>query len=146
MKTIAQIYSDFRIMPNLQLHQLRVAAVAKTVCNRFTFECDTAHVVVACLIHDMGNIIKSKLDRFPAWTEAADLKYWEQVKRNFIAQYGEDERAATLAIARELASVVTLKPATCGRLKTGQRDWPKTDFLLPCRMWVRQDKIRQVVS
>ena len=31
------------------------------------------------------------------------------------------------------ASVVTLKPAMRGRLKTGHGEWPKTGVVLPCR-------------
>ena len=41
-------------MPGLQLHQLRVAAVGKLICEHLKKPVRTKDVVVACLFHDMG--------------------------------------------------------------------------------------------
>lgn len=102
MRTPREIYAEYRIMPNLQLHQLRVAAVAQTICENFQGEIDTQRVVTACLFHDMGNIIKFKLDYFPGAVEPEGLLYWEGIKKEFIEKYGMDHHAANILIAREL--------------------------------------------
>ena len=70
--TILEIYEKYKIMPQLRTHMLRVAAVGKIVCdavnekvkqNRGEFV-NTKNVVTACLLHDMGNIIKFDLNYF----------------------------------------------------------------------------------
>ena len=48
-------------MPNLAMHQLRVAGVAMQICESLDTNIDTNSVVKACLLHDMGNIIKFNL-------------------------------------------------------------------------------------
>jgi hypothetical protein len=40
-----------------------------------------------------------------------------------------------------IASGVTSKPATRGRLKTGHGEWPKTSVVLPCRGGFGQGRI-----
>lgn len=90
---------------NLQLHQLRVAAVAKQLCDEFAKvgkPVDTNSVVTACLLHDMGNIIKFDLPFFPEFLEPEGLEYWQGVKTSFIEKYGNNEHIATEIIAREL--------------------------------------------
>jgi len=102
MKTPREIYTAYKIMPNLQLHQLRVAAVAKLICENFTKPIDTNDVVCACLFHDMGNILKFELAMFPEFTAPEGVEYWEAVKAEYRAKYGNDEHAATQAIMKEL--------------------------------------------
>jgi len=102
MKTVADIYREYRIMPSLQLHQLRVAGVAKLVCEQSMKPVDTHTVVLAGLFHDMGNIIKSDLRYFPEFVEPEGLEYWEQVKADFVSKYGTDHHRANVAIAREV--------------------------------------------
>ena len=102
MKTIRQIYDDYKIMPILQEHQLRVAAVGKLICKSLNNPVDIDGVVQACLFHDMGNIIKFDLTYFPESVEPEGLAYWQDVKNSYIAKYGPSEHAATAAIAREL--------------------------------------------
>ncbi len=65
MKTVQQIYNDYNILPLLQLHQLRVAGVAKLITESITIPVDAQAVVLACLFHDMGNIIKADFTYFP---------------------------------------------------------------------------------
>ncbi|MBI4122082.1 MAG: HD domain-containing protein [Parcubacteria group bacterium] len=102
MNTIAEIYEQYQIMPNLQLHQLRVAAAAKQICEAQKMEVDTQSVISACLLHDMGNILKFDLLYFPQFLEPQGLAYWESAKQSFKDKYGPDEHAATVAIAKEL--------------------------------------------
>lgn len=90
-------------MPNLVEHQLRVAAVASMLCDNIddpSIDRDT--IIKTCLLHDMGNIIKSNLEYFPDFIEVQNLDYWIKIKNDFIEKYGTDEHKATIAIIKEL--------------------------------------------
>jgi hypothetical protein len=100
--TVQEIYERYRIMPGLQLHQLRVAAVAQIICENSLLELDTESVVLACLFHDMANIIKSDLALFPELLEPDGAAHWEIVRREFIDTYGTNEHKAAQAIAKEI--------------------------------------------
>lgn len=102
MKKITEIYKEYNIMPNLQMHQLRVAAVAKYVCENLNLEVDKNSIITACLLHDMGNIIKFKLEQFPEFLKPEGLDYWNNIKYNFILKYGNNEHVASREIAKEL--------------------------------------------
>ena len=88
-------------MPNLQEHQLRVAGVSfiigKSMSNQ---DIDTENIVVACLLHDMGNIIKFKLDLFPEFVKPEGLDYWKKIQQEYIRTYGADEHVATMSIVK----------------------------------------------
>lgn len=100
--TIQSIYSRYQIMPNLREHQLRVAGVAQIICNAMKPTVDTKEIVSACLLHDMGNIIKFNLELFPAFLEPEGLTYWKKVQNDYIRTYGNDEHHATISIAEEI--------------------------------------------
>ena len=102
MKKITEIYKEYKIMPMLAIHQMRVAAVAMQICESFNIEIDKESIVKACLLHDMGNIIKFKLEHKPEWNEPEGTLYWEKVKYDFILKYGNNEHHASLKIAKEL--------------------------------------------
>jgi hypothetical protein len=103
MRTVREIYETYRIMPQLQLHQLRVASVGKLICDAFQGPIDSDDIIVTCLFHDMGNIIKSDFDDFPdSFRGTQPRAYWEVVKEEYIGRYGTDEHSANLAIGREL--------------------------------------------
>jgi hypothetical protein len=102
MKTISQIYSEYKIMPTLQLHQIRVAAVAKSICNSLVVGIDTETVIKVCLLHDMGNIIKFDLNYFPDFIKPEGLEYWQKVKDEYINKYGNEEHIATKMICEEV--------------------------------------------
>lgn len=89
-------------MPALGLHQLRVTAVAKTICDNFSESLNERDVLIACLFHDMGNIIKFDLNYFPEHLDPEGLEYWQSVKNDFLEKYGKDEYHATEAIAKEI--------------------------------------------
>ncbi len=88
-------------MPILQLHQLRVAAVARIIMNHISEPLDVHTVILACLFHDMGNLIKADLNYFEDACQPEGKDYWLQVKKDFIEKYGPDEKVATEMIARE---------------------------------------------
>lgn len=99
--TIWEAYEAYRIMPNLRLHQLRVAAVARELA--LALHADAELVIRAALLHDMGNIMKSNFDQFPPEFYGEEgFAYWEGVKADCALRYGSDEHAATAAIAREI--------------------------------------------
>ena len=80
---ISEIYRKYRIPPQLQLHQLRVASIAKYICDNLKVPVDIEEVVSADLLHDMGNIIKFDLSLFPEYLEPEGLEYWQGVKNDF---------------------------------------------------------------
>lgn len=102
MRTPLDIYEEYRIMPGLQLHQLRVAAVGQFVCDALNAPVDTRSVVLACLFHDMGNIIKSDFTQLPDLIEEKGASYWEGVKAEFVSKYGTSAHAANVLIAKEI--------------------------------------------
>ena len=102
MRTPREIYEEYKIMPNLQLHQLRVAAVAKSVCDAFDQQVSANDVILACLFHDMGNILKSDLMTFPEFLEPQGRAYWQQIKTDFVSRYGQNAHDGNVAIAREI--------------------------------------------
>src|SRR5690242_14147552 len=99
---IADIYLQYKILPFLQLHQLRVAAVAVQICRSLSVEVDTNSATVASLLHDMGNILKFDFQAYPSAFEPEGISYWKRVQDEYRAKYGNDEHDATLTIAREL--------------------------------------------
>ncbi len=100
--SISDIYKKYKIMPSLARHMLRVAGVASIICDNLNESVDKNEIVVACLLHDMGNIIKSKLDYFPEFLEPEGLAYWQKVKYDYMEKYGKDEHNATLQIMKEI--------------------------------------------
>jgi len=102
MKNIIQVYEHYKVPLNLQEHQLRVAAVAKQICDSLSIQVDSDGVISACLLHDMGNIIKFDLNRFPDFITETSLTYWEQVQKEYVDKYGNDEHIATKEIAKEI--------------------------------------------
>lgn len=101
--TIQNIYSHYKIMPNLQMHQFRVAGVAHIICKSMIDQSvDTENIVVACLLHDMGNIIKFKLDLFPEFVKPEGLDYWKKIQQEYVEKYGDDEHDATMHISKEI--------------------------------------------
>lgn len=102
MKKITEIYDEYQIMPTLAEHQLRVAAVAKLLCNACKKELATKDVVITMLLHDMGNIIKFDLEKFPEFTREKGLEYWQEVQAQFKERFGNNEHQAHLKIGTEL--------------------------------------------
>ena len=103
MRNVIDIYEEYRVMPQLQMHQLRVAAVAKLIVDAFEGQLDGDRIITTCLFHDMGNIVKSDFEHFPdSFRGPLPRSHWEAVKAEFTATYGTDAHEANLAIAKEL--------------------------------------------
>lgn len=101
-KNILEIYKEYKLMPSLQDHMFRVAAVAYLICDNFNDPLQKEEIILTCLLHDMGNIIKSDLNYFPEFIKPEGLEYWQKIKDEYIEKYGKDEHQATLEIIREL--------------------------------------------
>lgn len=100
--TISEIYKEYKIIPSLQEHMYRVAAVASMICDNFDEPVPKEDIVTVCLLHDMGNIIKFKMDVIPEFFEPEGVEYWRGVKDEYIKKYGESEHDATVKIIGEL--------------------------------------------
>lgn len=100
---IIEIYNQYKIMPQLQEHQLKVAGVASLIINNLSLIINKREIIIACLLHDMGNIIKFDLSQAKNILNLdLDLNYWQGVKDEYIKQYGSDEHLATIKIGKEL--------------------------------------------
>ncbi|MDQ3099526.1 MAG: HD domain-containing protein [bacterium] len=100
--TISDLYTEYRILPNLQTHMYRVAAVGELICRNMRIAVDQDSVVTACLLHDMGNIIKFNMSYRPEDFQPEGVEYWQKVKDEFVQKYGSDESKATILIAGEI--------------------------------------------
>ncbi len=102
MRNILEIYEAYKIMPNLALHQLRVASVIYLICKNSTLKVDENIAIQSGLLHDMGNIIKFDLNYFPEFNQPLGLEYWKNIQNEFKEKYGTDEHEATQKILKEL--------------------------------------------
>lgn len=112
MKKIIEVYQDYQIMPALQQHQLRVSAVAAEISRHWHGKTvDVQAIISACLLHDMGNIIKFDLQKFPEFLAPEGPDYWQSVQNEFVDRYGRDEHHASQEIAKKVTAnpeVITL--------------------------------------
>lgn len=102
MRTIGDIYREYHTMPNLQLHQLRVAAVAMQICDNFNLQLNRKDLAIGCMVHDIGNIVKFRLRAFPELLEGEDVEYWENIQKQYIEKYGPEEHDANMGIAGDM--------------------------------------------
>lgn len=103
MPSIVDIYQRYKITRLLQLHQLRVAAVAKQICDNLSAPVDSQSVIKACLIHDMGNVLKFDFSVPSHFFDPEGLDYWQNVQKEVAQKYQtNDEHKATVMMAREL--------------------------------------------
>lgn len=101
-KTISEIYAEYKIIPILREHMLRVAAVASLICDNCLEPLPKKDIVTACLLHDMGNILKFRWDALLEFLEPEGLAYWQGVQEEYLEKYGAGEHQATLKIIGEL--------------------------------------------
>lgn len=109
---IASLYQKYAILPSLALHQYRVAAVGMAtyagIRGDVRKQVDRLHpgdawaIPAACLLHDMGNILKFNMSLFPQFFEPEGVAFWQEVQSHFRRRYGNDEHVATRIIAEEI--------------------------------------------
>lgn len=102
-KKISEIYTEYKIMPNLQEHMFRVAAVASMICDNFDEPIQKEEIITSCLLHDMGNIVKFNLEYFPEFNKPEGIEYWQNVQNEFRNKYGNEDHAVNGKIAREMS-------------------------------------------
>lgn len=103
---ILEIYRKYQIMPQLEEHMLRVAGVADVILENLILapalsERERGEVVLACLLHDIGNIVKFDFSVFPETTVEKGLEYWQKIKAETIEKYGADSHTATHNMLKE---------------------------------------------
>ena len=109
MRKITDIYDEYKIIKNLREHQMRVAAVAMQIGESMDIIVGTENIVKACLVHDLGNIIKADLSYFPEFLEPEGYDYWKKVQDEFKEKYGENEHEATLHIVIQIGMGVVIR-------------------------------------
>lgn len=100
--TITEIYTKYQINPTLQQHMFRVAGVADLICEHFSAPLEREEILLTCLLHDMGNIIKFKFEVFPEFFEPEGVEYWQDMQKQFIEKYGDNAHKATIEIVEEI--------------------------------------------
>jgi putative nucleotidyltransferase with HDIG domain len=105
--TIQEIYTNYKIMPILQTHMLRVASVSKIICE--SLQIDSKNIITACLLHDIGNIVKFNFDYDQLVLEPEGRVYWENVKKEFVDKYGSEQYQVTHKIIDELGLEARVK-------------------------------------
>ncbi len=108
-KTILEIYKDYKIPSGLAMHMFRVAAVASMICDNFTKSINKEEIVTACLLHDMGNIVKVDFSRFPEFFEPEGVPFWQGVQTEFIEKYGNNDHEANNKIAEEIGVSIKIR-------------------------------------
>lgn len=118
--TTTKAYEKFKIMPTLATHMLTVGAVAKIFTDTIV-ESDfpAKEIVSACLLHDLGNIVKFNLDKTPKGLGIPNIEYWKQEQQDIKNSYGLDEHEVTHTMAHEISvSDITLNAIdNCGSAK-----------------------------
>lgn len=130
---ILGIYKKYQIMPQLMEHQLKVAAVAKFICENFTGESDTENIIKACLVHDMGNIVKFDFEYskqfLPELSDLKNLEHWERVQAKYRQKYGKDSHKATMGMVNELEVSQRIKELVdCIGFDKGEENAKTEDF------------------
>ncbi len=99
---IKDIYEYYSVPLPLQNHMIRVASVAKLICDKRIGESiDKEFVIQTALLHDMGNIVKMDFSLHDEW-------YWNSIERrqkkreDIIAKYWTSAHEVTIAICKEL--------------------------------------------
>lgn len=103
---VGQIYRKFGIPPNLREHMLRVAGVVAFIENHWSgkVSVDWGLTKKAALIHDLGNIVKFDLEKFPDFLgkEKKNIEHWRKIQVKTIKKYGTDDHRATGQILKDL--------------------------------------------
>lgn len=95
MQMIGQVYKQYQIMPQLATHMLRVAGVGKLITDSWSDRELVRRSVIACLVHDLGNLVKFELE--PKYQAE-----WGPKQEELQKKWGHDAHDATYGILREL--------------------------------------------
>jgi len=102
---LKEIYEKYQTPPNLREHMLSVARCAEFFKEHWQgVDIDWSTVILSCLLHDIGNIVKFDLSGSTDLLGAGgdDFKHLKEVQIVFIEKYGADDHLATKMILEEL--------------------------------------------
>lgn len=120
---IQEVYETYHISDDLQLHMLRVTAWIYMICESYSTKGEIPlngrDLIIAWLLHDIANIIKTDFTIYPDFFKEKWIEYWKNIKKNMISKYGENEEEATMIISKELGvSSLTREYIQINNLKT----------------------------
>lgn len=104
---INSVYDRLHVMPNLREHMFRVAAVGALICDNWTGpDIDKNTIVAVLLVHDIGNIVKFRLDTPESRAMVSSMggggTDWQAVQSQIIQRYGTDDHVVTHKMMSEL--------------------------------------------
>ena len=93
---IVEIYKQYHIPRDLQLHMLRVASCANLIIDNWeNKEIDKKSIIRVCLLHDMGNLAKIK-------DNPDNDEDFIRIRKEYIEKFGLDDHEISLAIGKEM--------------------------------------------
>lgn len=95
---LKNIYKKLSITPNLIEHMLRVCGIVLFIEKHWKGNSANWDLVKkAALVHDVGNIVKFNLDKYPQFLgdEQKNIDYWKALQKQTIEKYGTDDHGAT---------------------------------------------------
>jgi hypothetical protein len=130
--TTQDVYKQFGTPSNLQNHMLSVTSLICEVRDHWTDEeIDWNSLIIAGLLHDLGNVIKFDLDKFPELlgAELPRIEFWREEQQRLIAKYGNDDHEATgkmldeLGVNDRIKDVIQTKSFGNIRTTAASTDW-----------------------
>lgn len=100
-----EVYEKLHVSPNLQRHMLRVAKIADLIVKNWTGpNIDGVKINQTALLHDVGNIVKFDLEKYPEFLEEerGNIEYWKKIQIEMIQKYGSDDHEATCKMLIDL--------------------------------------------
>lgn len=92
---IIEIYNQYHLPENLQMHMLRVAACTNLILDNWTGKpIDRKAITRVSLLHDMGNMVKIP-------EEGQDREFIE-IRRKYYEKYGTNDHAINMLIGKNL--------------------------------------------
>ena len=99
---IQDIYKKYKVPPHLQVHMYSVAAIGQYIAQIIDLSKEKTHnIIVACLLHDIWNILKFEMSLYPDVWEPEWVDYRTTIKEEF-KKYGWDEKEATFTLCKKL--------------------------------------------
>jgi len=101
---ILKIYSKYKTLPNLQLHMLRVGALAQIITNNWVGEIiDKESIIKTCLLHDIAKPINFDMTNQKQYIkDDNELIEIEECNNFLISNYGVEEHPALEMIGKEI--------------------------------------------
>ncbi len=101
---ISEVYKAYNIPESLQLHMIRVAAIAQIIAeNLDDIDKDQIHTLVkGCLLHDIGKLVIFKIGEDTSHMGDQPRDFWIQLQEDMRNDYSISEHTATVLICKEL--------------------------------------------